>query len=130
METNHIADLAKYELPELKRNGFFRRWHYMPKQMAVSKKEYYFIEYEYKDLKESLENHKFNDLKKLHCKVLNPIELVVVSTIDEKFAAAQIRRYQTSVFKPETEIMVFKDADAVAFLGFLKELKPDDKGYF
>ena len=130
METNHIADLAKYELPELKRKGFFRRWHYMPKQMAVTKKEYYFIEYEYKDLKESLENHQFNELKKLHCKVLNPIELVVVSTIDEKFAAAQIRRYQTSVFKPETEIMVFKDADAVAFLGFLKELKPDDKGYF
>ena len=130
METNHIADLAKYELPELKRKGFFRRWHYMPTQMAVSKKEYYFIEYEYKDLKESLENHQFNELKKLHCKVLNPIELVVVSTIDEKFAAAQIRRYQTSVFKPETEIMVFKDADAVAFLGFLKELKPDDKGYF
>ena len=125
METNHIADLAKYELPELKRKGFFRRWHYMPTQMAVSKKEYYFIEYEYKDLKESLENHKFNDLKKLHCKVLNPIELVVVSTIDEKFAAAQIRRYQTSVFKPETEIMVFKDAEAKAFLGVLKELKPE-----
>ena len=39
METNHIADLAKYELPELKRKGFFRRWHYMPKQMAVTKKD-------------------------------------------------------------------------------------------
>ena len=125
METNHIADLAKYELPELKRKGFFRRWHYMPTQMAVSKKEYYFIEYEYKDLKESLENHQFNELKKLHCKVLNPIELVVVSTIDEKFAAAQIRRYQPYQFKPTTEIMVFKDADAKAFLGVLKELKPE-----
>ena len=125
METNHIADLAKYELPELKRKGFFRRWHYMPTQMAVSKKEYYFIEYEYKDLKESLENHKFNDLKKLHCKTLNPVELVVVSTKDEQFAAAQIRHYQPYQFKPTTEIMVFKDADAKAFLGVLKELKPE-----
>ena len=125
METNHIADLAKYELPELKRKGFFRRWHYMPAQMAVTKKEYYFIEYEYKDLRESLENHKFNDLKKLHCKVLNPVELVVVSTKDEQFAAAQIRHYQPYQFKPTTEIMVFKDADAKAFLGVLKELKPE-----
>ena len=125
METNHIADLAKYELPELKRKGFFRRWHYMPTQMAVSKKEYYFIEYEYKDLKESLENHKFNDLKKLHCKTLNPVELVVVNTKDEQFAAAQIRHYEPYEFKPETEIMVFKDAEAKAFLGVLKELKPE-----
>lgn len=130
METNHIADLAKYELPELKRKGFFRRWHYMPTQMAVNKKYYYFIEYEYKDLRNYIENHQFNDLKKLHCKVLNPIELVVVSTIDEKFAAAQIRRYQTSVFKPETEIMVLKDDEAKALLRVLNQLEPDDKGYF
>ena len=130
METNHIADLAKYELPDLKRKGFFRRWYYIPTQMAVTKKYYYFIEYEYKDLRNCLENHQFDDLKKLHCKVLNPIELVVVNTLDEKFAAAQIRRYQTSVFKPETEIMVLKDAEAEAFLGVLKELEPDDKGYF
>lgn len=49
METNHIANLAKYELPELQRKGFFRRWHYMPTQKPVSRKEYYFIAYDYND---------------------------------------------------------------------------------
>ncbi len=130
METNHIANLAKYELPELQRKGFFRRWHYMPTQKPVSRKEYYFIAYDYNDLKNSIENKQFENIKKLTCKTLNPIELVVVSTSDEKFAAVQIRRYQPYEFKPETEIMVFKDADAQTLSGVLKELTPDDNGYF
>lgn len=130
METNQLANLAKYELPELKRKGFFRRWHYMPTQMPVSRKEYYFIAYEFKDLVSCLENKQFETLKKLTCKTLNPIELMVVSTNDEKFAAAQVRRYQPYEFKPETEIMVFKDAEAQALLDVLKQLEPDDKGYF
>ena len=123
MET--VSNLSKYELPELKRKGFFRRWHYMPTQMPVSKKEYYFPVDDYDDLKTSLEKHRFNDLKKLHCKVLSPIELVVVSTKDEKFAAVQIFRYEDYYFNPDSDISVYKDAEAEAFLGVLKTLKPE-----
>ena len=125
METNQIANLAKYELPELKRKGFFRRWYYMPTQMPVSKMEYYFPADDYDDLKTSLEKHHFNDLKKLHCKVLSPVELVVIGTKDEKFAAAQIFRYEDYYFNPDSDILVYKDAEAEAFFGVLKALKPE-----
>ena len=125
METNY-KNLKNHELPELERKGIFRRWYYMPTQMPVSKKEYYFIADDFDDLKDILEKHRFNDLKGLHCKVLSPIELVVLSTKDRQFAAAQICRYSDSYdFKPKSDIFVYKDADAEAFLGVLKELKPE-----
>lgn len=61
METT--KNLKNHELPELERKGFFRRWHYIPTQMAVSKQMYYFIADDYDDLKACLEKHQFNDLK-------------------------------------------------------------------
>ena len=113
METNY-KNLKNHELSELERKGFFRRWHYMPTQMPVGKKEYYFIADD------------IDDLKELHCKVLNPIELVVLNTKDRQFAAAQICRYSEDYdFKPKSDIFVYKGADAEAFLGVLKELKPE-----
>ena len=125
METNY-KNLKNHELPELERKGFFRRWHYMPTQMPVSKKEYYFIADDIDDLKDILENHRFNDLKELHCKELSPVELVVLSTKDRQFAAAQIYRYSEDYnFHPKSDISVYKGADAEAFLGVLKELKPE-----
>lgn len=125
METNY-KNLKNHELPELERKGFFRRWHYTPTQMPVSKKEYYFPADDFDDLKNILEKQRFNDLKVLRCKVLSPIELVVISTKDGKFAAAQIFRYSDSYdFKPKSDISVYKDADAEALLGVLKELKPE-----
>ena len=124
METTY-KNLKNHELPELQRKGFFRRWHYMPTQMPVGKKEYYFIADDYDDLKDILEKQRFNDLKKLHCKMLSPIELVVVGTKDGQFAAAQILRYQDYYFVPATDISVYKDADAETLLGVLKELKPE-----
>ena len=62
METNY-KNLKNHELSELERKGFFRRWHYMPTQMPVGKKEYYFIADDFDDLKDILEKHRFNDLK-------------------------------------------------------------------
>ncbi len=125
METNY-KNLKNRELPELERKGFFRRWYYKPTQMPVGKKEYYFPADDFDDLKDILENQRFNDLKELHCKVLSPIELVVLSTKDGKFAAAQIFRYSDSYdFKPKSDITVYKDTEAEAFLGVLKELKPE-----
>lgn len=97
----------------------------MPTQMAVSKKMFYFIADDYDDLKESLEKHRFNDLKKLHCKTLSPIELFVLYTKDQQFAAVQIFRYSDYEFKPNSDIFIYKGADAEAFLGVLKELKPE-----
>lgn len=122
METKY-KNLKKHELPELERKGFFRRWHYKPTQSAVSKKEYHFIADDFDDLKACLEKHCFNDLKKLHCKTLSPIELVVLSSKDRHFAAAQIFRYSDYDFKPISDISVYTDADAEVFLKVLKELK-------
>lgn len=125
METNY-KNLKNHELPELERKGLLRRWYYKPTQMPVGKKGYYFPADDYGDLEDLLEKHHFNNLKKLHCKVLSPIELLVLSTKDGKFAAAQIFRYSDSYdFKPDSDISVYKDADAEAFLGVLKELKPE-----
>ena len=125
METKY-KNLKNRELPELERKGFFRRWHYMPTQMPVSKKEYYFIADDIDDLKDILEKHRFNDLKELHCKELSPVELVVLSTKDRQFAAAQIYRYSEDYnFHPKSDISVYKGADAKIFLGILKELKPE-----
>lgn len=125
METEY-KNLKNHELPELERKGIFRRWYYMPTQMPVSKKEYYFIADDFDDLKDILEKHRFNDLKELHCKELSPIELAVLSTKDRQFAAAQIYRYTEDYnFHPKSDIFVYKGADAKAFLGILKELKPE-----
>ena len=125
METNH-KNLKNHELPELQRKGFFRRWYYKPTQMPVSQKEYYFIADDTDDLMDILEKHRFNDLKQLHCKMLSPVELVVLSTKDRQFAAAQICRYSDEYdFKPKSDISVYEGADAEAFLGALKELKPE-----
>ena len=125
METTNYKNLKNHELPELERKGLLRRWHYIPTQMVVSKKMYYFIADDFDDLKESLEKHHFNDLKKLHCKTLSPIELFVLNTKDLQFAAVQIFRYSDYEFKPNSDITVYKGADAEAFLGVLKELKPE-----
>ena len=125
METEY-KNLKNHELPELERKGIFRRWYYMPTQMPVSKKEYYFIADDFDDLKDILEKHRFNDLKELHCKELSPVELVVLSTKDQQFAAAQIYRYSEDYnFHPKSDISVYKGADAKIFLGILKELKPE-----
>jgi len=125
METNY-KNLKNHELPELERKGIFRRWYYMPTQMPVGKKEYYFIADDIDDLKDILEKHRFNDLKGLHCKELSPVELVVLSTKDRQFVAAQIYRYSEDYnFHPKSDISVYKGADAAAFLGILKELKPE-----
>ena len=127
METEY-KNLKNHELPELERKGIFRRWYYMPTQMPVSKKEYYFIADDFDDLKDILEKHRFNDLKELHCKELSPIELAVLSTKDRQFAAAQIYRYTEDYnFHPKSDIFVYKGADAKAFLGILKELNQRDK---
>ena len=123
METT--KNLKNHELPELERKGFFRRWYYIPTHMAVSKQMYYFIADDYDDLNACLEKHQFNDLKKLHCKTLNPIELFVLYTQDQQFASAQIFRYSDYEFKPDSDIFVYKGADAEAFLSVLKELKPE-----
>ncbi|MBR0178739.1 MAG: hypothetical protein IJQ11_15095 [Bacteroidales bacterium] len=128
METTRIANLANHELPELKRRGIFRRWYYTPTQMPVRKKEYYFTD-DVEDVKALLEGHRFNDVKELHCKTLSPSGLLVVSTNDGRFAAAQVRKYEPYEFKPVSEIMVFYDTDAEVLLTNLKELKPDEK-YF
>lgn len=125
METKEYKNLKNHELPELERKGLFRRWHYMPTKSAVSKKEYYFIADDKEDLKTLLEKHCFDDLKKLHCKTLSPIELLVLSSKDRKFAAAQLFRYYDYYFVPDSDIWVFKDADTEAFVGALKELKPE-----
>ena len=125
METNY-KNLKNHELPELERKGIFRRWHYMPTQMPVSKKEYYFIADDIDDLKDILEKHRFKDLKELHCKELSPVELVVLSTKDWQFAAAQIYRYSEDYnFHPKSDISIYKGVDAEVFLGVLKELKPE-----
>ena len=126
METNY-KNLKNHELPELERKGFFRRWHYIPSQMPVGKKEYYFIADDFDDLKDILEKHRFNDLKELHCKELSPVELVVLSTKDRQFAAAQIYRYSEDYnFHPKSDISVYKGTDAEMFVGILKELKPEE----
>ena len=96
----------------------------MPTQIAVRKKEYYFSD-DVENIKAILEKRQFDNLSKLTCKTLSPVELVVISTKDSRFAAAQVFRYQDYYFNPESEIMVFKDADAEAFLGVLKGLKPE-----
>ena len=98
----------------------------MPSQMPVRKKEYYFIADDIDGLKDILENCRFSDLKELHCKVLNPIELVVLCTKDRQFAAAQICRYSEDYdFKPKSDIYVYKGTDAEALLSALKELNPE-----
>lgn len=125
METTNNKNLKNHELPELERKGFFRRWHYMPTQMAISKKMHYFIADDYDDLKVCLEKHQFNDLKNLHCKTLSPIELFVLYTKDQQFAAVQIFRYSDYEFKPNSDITVYTGADAEVFLSVLKELKPE-----
>ena len=127
METNHIADLARYELPELKRKDVFRRGYYMPTQTPVRKKTYYFTE-DAEEVSAILEKRQFEALRQLHCKMLTPLELLVVSTKDGQFVAAQLRSYQPYEFKPESEIMVFDGSDARALLEILKEVKPVDKG--
>ena len=125
METTNYKNLKNHELPELKRKGLFCRWYYMPTQMTVKKKEYYFIADDFDDLKECLEKHQFNNMKNMHCKTLNPIELFVLFTKDQQFTAVQISRYSDYKFKPVSDIIVYKGADAEAFLGILKELKPE-----
>ena len=126
METIQIANLANYELPELKRQGLFRRGYYMPTQMPVKKKEYYFTD-DIADIMAILEHRQFDNLGQLHCKSLTPTGLLVVSTKDGQFAAAQVRKYEPYEFKPASEIMVFNGTDAAALLEKLKELKPDEK---
>ena len=124
--TNKTNDLSRYELPELKRKGLFG-WQYTPTQSTVKKKEYYLTDDA--DVVESiLEKRQFAELRSLHCKMLTPLELLVVGAKDGQFAAAQIRRYVPYEFKPESEIMVFKGADAEALLANLKDVKPVDKG--
>ena len=125
METNY-KNLKNHELPELERKGFIRRWHYSATQMPVGKKEYYFVADDLEDLKDILENRRFSDLKELHCKVLSPVELFVLCTKDQQFAAAQVCRYSDSYdFKPKSDIFVYKGAEAEGLLGVLKELKPE-----
>lgn len=125
METINYKNLKKHELPELERKGFFRCWHYKPTQSVVRKKEYHFIADDFDDLKVYLEKHYFNEIKTLHCRTLSPIELVVLSSKDRHFAAAQIFRYSDYDFEPRSDIFVYTDADAEAFLGILKELKTE-----
>ncbi|MBQ8959113.1 MAG: hypothetical protein IJ057_11560 [Bacteroidales bacterium] len=124
METTQIANIANYEHPELKRQGFFRRWYYTPTQTPVRKKEHYFTD-DVEDLKVLLEQHCFNEVKNLHCKTLTPIGLLVVSTRDGQFAAVQVRKYEPYEFKPASENMVFNGTDAEAFLKAFDGLKPN-----
>lgn len=124
METKY-NNLKKHELPELERKGFFRRWHYKPTQMPVGKKEYHFIADDLDDLKAILEHQNFKDLDLMHCKTLTPIELIVLSTRDLQFAAAQIFRYVEYDFRMETDIFVYKGAEAEMFLNVLKGLKTE-----
>ena len=119
METINNNNLAKYELPELEQKGLFRRWYYKPTQSAVNKKEYFFPADDFLPLKNAIEQGRFDNLKKLHRQSDGNVKLVVVCTKDDKFAAAQVLRYQPFEFKPETEIVVLKEADAAAFLEML-----------
>ena len=116
METINNKNLSKYELPELEQKGLFRRWYYKPTQSAVSKKEYFFAADDLLPLKTAIEQGRFDTLQKLHRQSDGNVKLVVVSTKDGKFAAVQVFRYQPFEFRPETEIVVLKEADAAAFL--------------
>ncbi|MBQ8956910.1 MAG: hypothetical protein IJ057_00175 [Bacteroidales bacterium] len=116
METINNKNLSKYELPELEQKGLFRRWYYKPTQSAVSKKEYFFAADDFLPLKTAIEQGRFDTLQKLHRQSDGNVKLVVVSTKDGKFAAVQVFRYQPFEFRPETEIVVLKEADAAAFL--------------
>ena len=122
METiNQEKNLMKYELPELEQKGLFRRWYYKPTQSAVSKKEYYYAADDFQQLKTALEQGKLDNLGKMQRQPDGNVKLVVVSTNDKKFAAAQVHRYQPFEFRPESKIFVMKEGEAQAFLAMFEK---------
>ena len=116
METINNKNLAKYELPELEQKGLFRRLYYKPTQSAVHKKEYFFAADDYLPLKTALMHGRFDNLEHLHHQSDGNVKLLVVSTKDGSFVAAQVLRYQPFDFQPESDIFVMKAGEAADFL--------------
>lgn len=115
----NTQDINKTDLPEIERKGLFRRMVYTPTQSPVSKKEIYFAADDFTALKASIEHKQFDTLKQLHSQSDGNVRLSAFCSRDDKFAAAQVFRYQPFEFFPETEIIIFKDADAAAFIAAL-----------
>lgn len=98
-----------------------KTWFYKPTDSKVAQKEYYYLADDFNALTNAIEHHRFEVLKSLKRQPDSNVKLVVVSSKDGKFAAAQVFRYQPFEFKPETEIFVFKDADAEALMTTFKK---------
>ena len=124
METNNqIANLAKYEHPELEVRGLFRRCFFKPTQSPVKKDELFFAADDYTTLKSALDNKHFDALKKLRDQSDGNVKLVIANSKDGKFAAVQLQRYQPFEFRPETEIMMMSADEFANFMAALKAKK-------
>lgn len=115
----NTQDINKIDLPEIEKKGLFRRMIYTPTQSPVSKKEIYYAADDFTALKTAIEHKQFDNLKQLHSQSDGNVRLSAFCSRDGKFAAAQVFRYHPFEFFPETEIIIYKDADATAFIAAL-----------
>ena len=115
----NTQDINKIDLPEIEKKGLFRRMIYTPTQSPVSKKEIYYAADDFTALKAAIEHKQFDNLKQLHSQSDGNVRLSALCSRDGAFAAAQVFRYHPFEFFPETEIIIFKDADTTAFIAAL-----------
>ena len=115
----NTQDINKIDLPEIERKGLFKRRVYKPTQSPVSKKEFFYAADDLTALKAAIEHKQFDNLKQLHNQSDGNVRLSAFCSRDGKFAATQVFRYHPFEFFPETEIIIFKDADAAAFIAAL-----------
>lgn len=115
----NTQDINKTDFPEIERKGLFRRMIYTPTQSSVRKKEFFYAADDFTVLKAAIEHKQFDNLKQLHSQSDGNVRLSVFCSKDGKFAATQAFRYHPFEFFPETEIIIFKDADAEAFIAAL-----------
>ncbi|MCR4872921.1 MAG: hypothetical protein K5885_05185 [Bacteroidales bacterium] len=115
----NIQDINKTDLSEIERKGLFKRRIYKPTQSTIYKKEYFYNPDDFTALKTAVEQKHFDHLKQLHLQSDGNLRLTVLCSKDGKFAAAQVFRYHPFEFFPETEIIIFKDAEAATFIAAL-----------
>jgi len=101
-----------------------KTWFYKPTNSMVQMKEYFYAADDFNALVSALERQNLDEMKKIRRQPDGNVKMVVVSSKDGRFAAAQVFRYQPFEFKPETEIIAIEENKLEAFMAMFKSKKP------
>ena len=93
-----------------------KKWFYTPTDSIISCHDYYYGADDFATLKQSLESKNLNGIRKMKAQCDGNVRMRVIRSKDNQFAAAQVFRYVPFEFRPESKIMVMKDADAKTFV--------------